>query len=301
MTDDPGLQILQGLQRVFQRGTEMLRIGDFSKIAQVSGRLLRYYDTIGLLRPAFTDPETGYRYYSAQQLPQLNRILVFKELGLSLEQIARLLARETSTDEMRGMLTLRKAQIEQSLQEEMERLHAVEARLEQIDAYGQVREPDVVLKPIAAQPFLALREVLPSLPARRQLVYDLATLVPRMVDPHVLGQIAIVSHSPIYDPEALDLEIGYLLTGKAPASVRLSEERVLSIRKLPAVETMATVVYEGRISDLHRGHGTLGAWIDQKHWQIIGMGREMLIQLPRSETEDEVLVEVQFPVSKSSE
>lgn len=114
----------------------MFRIGDFSKIAQVSGRLLRYYDELGLLSPEFTDPQTGYRYYSARQLPQLNRILVLKELGLSLEQVAHLLARETSTDEMRGMLALRKAQIEQLVQEEMERLHVVEARLQQIDAYG---------------------------------------------------------------------------------------------------------------------------------------------------------------------
>jgi DNA-binding transcriptional MerR regulator len=40
----------------------MFRIGEFSRIAQVSGRLLRYYDEIGLLIPIFTDPQTGYRY-----------------------------------------------------------------------------------------------------------------------------------------------------------------------------------------------------------------------------------------------
>src|SRR5579859_4226400 len=108
----------------------MFRIGEFSKIAQVSGRLLRYYDEIGLLRPQSIDPETGYRYYSARQLPRLNRILVLKELGLSLEHIARLLDQETSAEEIRGMLTFRKAQIEQALQEEMERLRIVEVRLQ---------------------------------------------------------------------------------------------------------------------------------------------------------------------------
>ena len=40
----------------------MFRIGEFSQIARVSGRLLRYYDSIGLLRPQRIDPETGYRY-----------------------------------------------------------------------------------------------------------------------------------------------------------------------------------------------------------------------------------------------
>lgn len=47
----------------------MFRIGEFSRIAQVSNRLLRYYDEIGLLSPEYTDPQTGYRSYSARQLP----------------------------------------------------------------------------------------------------------------------------------------------------------------------------------------------------------------------------------------
>src|SRR5215467_1672250 len=143
----------------------MFRIGDFSKIAQVSGRLLRFYDEIGLLSPDFTDTQTGYRYYSARQLPRLNRILVLKELGLSLEQIAQLLERDTSVDEIRGMLALRKAQIEQTLQEETCRLRMVEARLEQIDVHGQIQEPDVVLKSVPAQQFLSIREVLPGIGA----------------------------------------------------------------------------------------------------------------------------------------
>ena len=65
----------------------MFRIGEFSQIARVSGRLLRYYDSIGLLRPVRIDPATGYRYYSADQLPRLNSILALKELGLSLDQV----------------------------------------------------------------------------------------------------------------------------------------------------------------------------------------------------------------------
>jgi DNA-binding transcriptional MerR regulator len=42
----------------------MFRIGEFSRIARVSGRLLRYYDSIGLFGPQHTDRATGYRYYT---------------------------------------------------------------------------------------------------------------------------------------------------------------------------------------------------------------------------------------------
>ena len=68
----------------------MYQIGEFSKIAQVSGRQLRHYDQLGLLTPSHTDSSTGYRFYSANQLPQLNRILALKEMGLSLDQIKRM-------------------------------------------------------------------------------------------------------------------------------------------------------------------------------------------------------------------
>jgi DNA-binding transcriptional MerR regulator len=276
----------------------MFQIGEFSKIAQVSGRLLRYYEEIGLLSPEFTDPQTGYRYYSAQQLPRLNRILVLKELGLSLEQIAHLLDQETSADEMRGMLILRKAQIEQTLQEEMARLRAVETRLQQIETSGQIQEPDVVLKAIPAQPFLALRTVLPGLAAIRRLELRIAASVPAAVGHHSLSNIAMVVHSPVFDPEALDVEVGYLLTGKAPQSVRLSQEQTLTLRTLPAIETMATLVHTGSPGEIHRSYGALGTWIEHHGWQISGVGRHTIMHLSPVEEEEEVVVEVQLPVTK---
>lgn len=276
----------------------MFRIGEFSKIARVSGRLLRYYDEIGLLRPQSIDPETGYRYYSARQLPRLNRILVLKELGLSLEHIARLLDQETSVDEMRGMLTLRKAQIEQSVQEEMERLRVVESRLQQIDTHGQMQEPDVILKAVPATPFLGLRDVLAGMDAIQHLVRRIAPAVPAMVGRNSLGPIAIIIHSPMYEPEALDVEVGYLLTQKGPQSVELSEERRLTLRTLPATQTMATLVHVGRVSDSHRSYGALATWMEHHGWQMSGAGRDLLLQLPQSEQQDEAVIEIQLPVTK---
>ena len=276
----------------------MFQIGTFSKIAQVSGRLLRYYDEIGLLSPEATDPETGYRYYSARQLPRLNRILVLKELGLSLEQISRLLDQHITVDEIRGMMALRKAQIEQTLQEEMARLRAVETRLQQIDTHGQVQEPDVVLKAIPAQQFLAVRDMLHGIGAIRRLERMVSTVVPAKVGYNSLDHVALVVHSLVFDPEALDVEVGYLLTGKAPQSVRLSEEYVLTQCTLPAIDTMATLVHIGQNSDISRSYGALGTWIEQHGWQISGEGRHTLMQLASSDEEGEAVTEIQLPVTK---
>jgi DNA-binding transcriptional MerR regulator len=276
----------------------MFRIGEFSLIAQVSGRLLRYYDEIGLLSPAYTDPQTGYRYYSAGQLPRLNRILVLKELGLGLDQVARLLGQDTSSEELRGMLLLRKAQLTQAMQDDLARLQLVEARLDQIDTFGQTQVPDVVVKAIPPHRYLALREVFSDVAAIRRLVERVNAIVPTKMPSGSLGQVAFVIHSPMFDPEAFDFEVGYLLTGKAPAAVQVSEERVLTVRDLPAVETMATLVHAGRISDTHRSYALLGTWVEQQQWRIVGQGRQILLQLPQPDHDDAV-IELQLPVRKA--
>src|SRR5215469_16720876 len=84
-----------------RKGGTRLKIGEFSKLVQVSVPTLRYYDQVGLLKPVEVDRFTGYRYYSASQLPRLNRILALKGLGFSLEQIAVVLAEGLTPEQMR--------------------------------------------------------------------------------------------------------------------------------------------------------------------------------------------------------
>ena len=97
----------------------MFSIGEFARLGGVSARTLRHYDEIALLRPAAVDPCTGYRGYTAAQLGQLSRIIALKELGLSLPQVRRLIGGVT-LDELRGMLALRRAQLEQEIEQRSE-------------------------------------------------------------------------------------------------------------------------------------------------------------------------------------
>jgi predicted transcriptional regulator YdeE len=63
----------------------MFTIGDFARLGRVSVRMLRHYDAVGLLEPAAVDRFTGYRYYRADHLRRLNRIVALKELGFTLQ------------------------------------------------------------------------------------------------------------------------------------------------------------------------------------------------------------------------
>gem|GEM_PF-5574872 len=92
----------------------LLRIGDFAEVRGVPAKTLRYYDRIEILNPAYVDPLTDYRYYSRDQPPRINPILALKDLGLSLKQIDELLEDDLALAELRGMLRIKRIEIQQS-------------------------------------------------------------------------------------------------------------------------------------------------------------------------------------------
>src|SRR5579883_1927439 len=129
----------------------MFRIGDFSRMTQVTVKALRHYDDLGLLKPAHVDPFTGYRYYSATQLPLLNRILALKDLGLSLEQIGPFLDRDLSIDQLRALLLVKRNEVQHEIEAENARLQRIEARLRQMEQQSMVAGYDVVIKRVEEQ------------------------------------------------------------------------------------------------------------------------------------------------------
>src|SRR5215216_6425323 len=198
----------------------MFTVGEFSRIARVSKRLLRYYDEIGLLKPVHIEKFTGYRYYSAEQMPRLNRILALKDLGLSLDQIQRLLNDQVSTDEIQGMLMLKKAEIEQQVQEEIQRVRNIEARLQFLRSAETDGPFDVVIKQMPAQPVLSLRTVLVSMAMEdgASIFGQIMTALPETSD---TGLFFAIMHSDGIEEGNFDVEIGRMITAKSHAPVLL--------------------------------------------------------------------------------
>jgi len=111
----------------------MIRIGDFSRLSQTPVSTLRYYDEVGVLKPVNVDHFTGYRYYTYDQLPRLQRILALKDLGFSLEEIARLLDDSLPTRRVREMLLCKRAVLREQVQDQHERLDQLDGWLKQIE------------------------------------------------------------------------------------------------------------------------------------------------------------------------
>lgn len=102
----------------------MFRIGEFSKLTQVSIRMLRYYDETGILTPAEVDKWTGHRLYSVEQIPRLNKILYLRDSGLNVSEIA--LALTLDGQSLLRQLDEKRMEIENAIQAEQEKLQKIE-------------------------------------------------------------------------------------------------------------------------------------------------------------------------------
>lgn len=257
----------------------MFLIGEFSKLARVSRRMLYYYEEVGLLIPAHIEKETGYRYYSAAQLPRLNQILALKELGLTLEQIKQMLDDNISADELRGMLALRRAQIEQNLREEVMRLRYIESRIRQVETDGVMHDYDVVLKPMEALRVLTTREIVPDVAAFGPPMFEMLHSLPEQVGRSKLGPMIAIVHSDEYPVENIDAEMGFILQGELDGRFTTPSGRTLTPRTLPPAAMMATAVRTG-LTSLNSGcYHAIGNWMETNHYRMAGLGREIFIDL----------------------
>ena len=70
----------------------MLKIGEFSRLSQLTVKALRFYEREGILTPSEVDPHTGYWLYTTSQLMEAAKVKSLRQLGLSVEEIRQILA-----------------------------------------------------------------------------------------------------------------------------------------------------------------------------------------------------------------
>ena len=248
----------------------MFRIGEFSKLTRVSVRMLRHYDQLGLLRPSHTDAITNYRHYSADQLPRLNRILALRDLGFTLEQIGGMLDENLSTEQLLGMLKLRRAEAEQQMQMEQMRLARLEARIEQMNGVGKPEKYDVIVRQIEPQLVAAQREVAPDDDRITEMFEELERYVDRF-NARADKPPLTIYHDPEYRDEDIDAEVAVPLNKTIPES---AEVRVL---ELPRMERVACVVHSGSYATIYQAYNALLAWIEANGFHMAGPIREIYL------------------------
>lgn len=151
----------------------MFRIGEFSKLTQVSIRMLRYYDEVGLLTPAEVNKLTGHRLYSVEQIPRLNKILYLRDSGSNVSEIA--LALATDEQSLLTQLNRKRTEIENAIQAELEKLRKIELAKNEIQAGKGELHYNSSVKSIPAYHVLSLRRVVPTSYSEGDLWQELST------------------------------------------------------------------------------------------------------------------------------
>lgn len=272
----------------------MFRIGTFSQLTGVTVKALRYYDHVGLLKPAEVDRFTGYRYYTVDQIDRLNRILALKDLGLSLDEVAQVLCENPSAEELRGMLRLKQAQLRQTIAEEQARLERVEARLRQIEREGKLPAHEVVVREIAAQKVLRYREVLPNPGEIKPFFVRIGQALQSGAVEAAGPWLALYWHGE-YREYDLDVEGAIPVGDGAPTSLPLDDERIMRAGTLPAVTVAATICRMASQADVFTANRDLCTWIDANGYTILDAPcREVYAAAPQPG--EPVVFEVQLPV-----
>jgi DNA-binding transcriptional MerR regulator len=255
----------------------MLAIGDFARHGRVSVRMLRHYDAIGLLRPAYVDRVTGYRSYDAEQLSRLNRIVALKGLGFTLQQVRSILDGEVSVEELRGMLRLRQAELHSHIATDTARLAQVEARLQIIEREGAMPVDDVQIKRI---PGVRVAE----------LTDTAASFEPESIGPVIqplydelrdrLDRAGLTSAGPdiAYYEDYPDCG-GILVHAAIPVDADPGKDHDFSIVDLPEIEQAATILHRGSMDDVMATIQTLARWIDANGYRSAGYNRELYIEI----------------------
>lgn len=282
----------------------MFKIGEFARISRVPVKTLRYYDEIGLLTPAEVDRFTGYRYYSASQLARLNRILTFKDLGLSLEQIAQLLDEALTVEQIRGMLRLRQAEITQEMEEAQGRLARLEIRIRQIEQEGLMSAAEVTYKTIEPLTILSIREVVPSVDQMGPRVSAAFSRLYSFIGQArvtVVGAPMVLYHANeqsgyAFHEENIDTETSAVVD---PAGLPAELPAGITRRTLDRT-AVASAIHQGSYETIEQTYAAVGKWMEAGGYRISGPPREIYLRGPESGVPvQEYLTEIQYPVERA--
>jgi DNA-binding transcriptional MerR regulator len=276
----------------------VLKIGEFARISQVSIKTLRHYDALGLLRPAHTDPESGYRFYTMDQIADVVRLLALKDCGFSLDEIGQLLRQH---DALAIERLLRERVVAQAdlVATEQARLQRMAARLQHVNAAtneGSVF--DVALKRTEPITLVGKRGCLTT----ADEIGPFAVAVVAQ-----LAQAAIAFERPLihlyFDDDGadgedesetsdhIDLFVGAPVAAIPPA---LGE---FECQRLPGGDQVACVIYRGDYVGIGKAFQALDHWIATSGYRQSGPCREIYHRSP-AHTDDpaEYLTEIQSPI-----
>lgn len=266
----------------------MLSIGAFAQIGQVTHRMLRHWDTAGLLVPAHVDEYSGYRSYDPSQLERLHRIVALRQLGFGLDDISSILDQVVDAGRIEALLRIRRAEVEQEHRLAAGRLIDVERRLQLIERENHMSQIEIIEKSLPAVRLAARRAIVPEQPDVAGVVGPVFDAVAELIGDE-RGSLAtpIAQYETIED--GLQIIAGYAYNGPSRDGFEVVE--------LPAAEAAVCGIHLGSMDHIAESWQAIHAEIFARGLVHSGPCRELYVRAT-SEDQSDWVTELQQPVTR---
>lgn len=270
----------------------LLRIGDFSKLAKITTKTLRYYDEVGLLKPSFVDDNNGYRYYDPKQLLDINRIIALRQVGLSIDKIKKVIDCK-SNKEIAEIYQANKINIENEIKLLQDKLSRINYLLDDINITNQA-DYQVTLKNIPQHTFYYEQGFVSGFE-------DISKFILKTINKFKQSNVKFLS--PAYsfiayldnEYKERDLKIEYAQAVELPAKFNYNKNQF----KTNDATLLACIFHKGSYERLPKTYGYIMDWIDKNSYSMIDSPREIYIKGSFDTLNvDEWVTEIQVPIVK---
>ncbi|MEO1815645.1 MAG: MerR family transcriptional regulator [Acetobacterium sp.] len=275
----------------------MFKIGEFSKLTQVSIRMLRYYDENNLLKPAQTDPFSGYRLYSVEQIPRLQKIIFLRDVGYTVAEI-RLALDHWSGNFIADQLRNKKIEVRRLFEQEREKLSKIETALESIKKDEIDIRYNFIIKQIPSYLVISLRRVIPNYFCEEMLWQELTERIEltnkSKIELPITDQCFAVYHDKEFKEADVDVEVC------AVVAKAVYPDEPLCFRRIEPVAMMASTMVYGPYENIAGVYRSLAYWLTEHGgFRMKGKNRQICHRGPwNEENPAHYLTEIQIELEK---
>jgi DNA-binding transcriptional MerR regulator len=274
----------------------MFKIGEFSKITQISVRMLRYYDEQKLLVPCLIDDLNGYRFYSAEQINQLNRIILLRNMGFGVKEIKTLL--ETwNSETIKNNLLEQMKKTEENIQSEKRKLQQIQGLLYDLDNLGSKLNIEIVMKSLPMQHVMSIRRMVPDYYHESVLWQEFNEVLNNVRNADKLKSFSIY-HDLDYREKDVDIEICVVVDH---IDRPIMNKEVID-RQIEKVDMAACFMIYGPYDNISLAYKEFAYWLEQhSEYQMHGENRQVChVSRCHTENPEEYITELQIPLLYTS-
>lgn len=270
----------------------MFKIGEFSKLTQVSVRMLRYYDETGLLKPAEVNKYTGYRMYSSKQIPILNKILFLRDTGFTVLEIGNAL-KHWDNDYIKQELKIKEKETEENIKLENQRLAKIRTAMNDINKKQISIHYNVTLKSIPSYNVLSLRKTITNYFCEEILWQELCGYIKaERLNISEENYSFAIYHDKEYKDKDVDVEVCIITNQKG------INRGNFTFHQTDPLEKVACSMVYGPYENISPTYKSFVHWLEENNqYEITGISRQVCHKGPWNETNpNKYLTEIQIPV-----